>query len=95
MAVLVGRYLVQTGSTGNADGGRPIWTGSWTINESPTGSGLDWKAIHHRQTKQGFLTASGASIAAEQQGIVHARELQNDHTLEPLEWRVPFPLVPN
>ncbi|WP_266183353.1 hypothetical protein [Dyella humicola] len=92
---LVGKYLVITGA------GSVLKNGNWVANyghysilESASGNGDDWKVIESALTDEPMPTLELAQATADSLGIGRARLLQNDFSLEVKSWCVPFPVVP-
>jgi hypothetical protein len=82
MTVAVGRYLVDAAASEGESHGARIWLGAWSLHACPEDDGFNWRLVKRGQTTHGFPSPSAACSAAEQLGIAHARELQNDEALE-------------
>jgi hypothetical protein len=93
MSLLVGKYLVSSVDHGIPGAHGVEWRSTWHLSVSPSGDGRDWQLHEHGLVDGVFTTVRAAVEAAELAGVKRAREIQGDDSLQPREWRLPFPEV--
>ncbi|GGA21933.1 hypothetical protein [Dyella nitratireducens] len=92
-AVLVGMFLVTSVETGTAGANGVEWRSTWCLHRSPSGNGRDWQRHELLPTAGSFTKREHAVNAGMEAGIIRAREIQGNESLQPQAWRLPFPEV--
>lgn len=95
MFSLVGKLLVITGAGSRLKNGNWIANhGHWSVLESPSGDGDDWRIVESGMAEHSEDSMEKAQEWADTVGVAIARQMQNDTTLQPVRWAVPFPPIP-
>lgn len=95
MFSLVGKLLVITGAGSKLKNGNWIGNyGHWSVLESPSGNGDDWRIVESGMAEEPEDSMEKAQAWADVAGVAVARGKQRDETLEPVRWAVPFPPIP-